>query len=130
MNRFGLLLLFAFHVRSSEIYEATGLESESASFWNRLGRIQKRLGPDTDNKLKPVTCSRNGVSYAPSDEGFAKNCGYETKANTIIKTRDSMKNGAIFLKHIEAQNTSSCIITCCCTESCDLAVFKNKVRDD
>lgn len=55
-------------------------------------------------------------------------CEVSTNKTSIIKKKDSLKNGAAFLtlyKNIESNEV--CSNLCCKNASCDMAVFENKV---
>lgn len=71
-----------------------------------------------------------------SDNGRAsqsnEQCRFGTEANLIIKTKVSLDQGAEFIdspviSDDEYDPRQSCMDTCCQTENCNLAVFKEKV---
>lgn len=86
------------------------------------GQPQQQSASSKDSQ----TSSKNGDDMTISDsEG--NTCSYKRRARTIIRSNESRKNGARFIRS-QVNNESSCIKSCCYTQGCTLAVFENKVK--
>lgn len=68
-----------------------------------------------------------------SGENFCES-QFEEHADTILRTKDSMNDGAAFMKAINLENADACRDQCCHTREngrhCDLAVFQDSYLDD
>ena len=87
-----------------------------------LQKIEKRLSRDgpPDATLSPSTLGM------VSDPGSG--CFYQVTESKIIRTHDSINNGAVYIDSgTEIQNKTGCRSECCKRSDCDLAVFKDKV---
>ena len=59
----------------------------------------------------------------------SSSCQFGVNSSAIIRTRDSIELGAEFLESPKIDSEKACSRRCCETPGCNLAVFKNKVRD-
>jgi len=48
---------------------------------------------------------------------------FSVESNTIIRTKDSQENGAVFLNDTEVDSMARCLHICCGTPLCNVAVF-------
>lgn len=48
---------------------------------------------------------------------------FAVKSNTIIRSKDSQENGAVFIQEIEEISLADCIRFCCSTPFCDVSVY-------
>lgn len=52
---------------------------------------------------------------------------FETSEQTIIRTVESQKNGAVFINVSTADSFELCLATCCETSLCNVAIFDEQV---
>lgn len=52
---------------------------------------------------------------------------FQVEQNTIIRTYDSREAGAEFLTSPDCRTAQDCMLRCCGTDRCNLAVFEDKV---
>ena len=63
-----------------------------------------------------------------SSSRYSNRCSVDTsKRHTIIKTKESVAAGAIFLSAITVDSSQSCVDACCANSSCDTAIMRHKV---
>ncbi|KAL5009152.1 hypothetical protein ScPMuIL_014733 [Solemya velum] len=60
------------------------------------------------------------------EDSFVNKCEYNTNLNSIIRSTDSLKAGAFFLKFFNNITAQECVSGCCDTQGCNLAVYENK----
>lgn len=90
-------------------------------------QLQKRL-TDLDPDLNLLDQAQKvDKGKLVNDKGSS--CFYEVSEQRIIRTHDSLNNGATYIDSpTEIQNQTACRAECCTHSECDLAVFKDKVR--
>lgn len=54
---------------------------------------------------------------------------FDISNRTIIKTTESINQGAKYLKSTKAKTREECMIACCTFEGCNMAVLQEKVGD-
>ena len=114
-NMWVLLLFFSVAVPSFASKEHVPLQDLPEDEKNILFELVKRLKQDGD------VDDRGWKDEAPQ-------CGISTNKTSIIKKVDSVNNGAVFLRsYKDVTNNDACSELCCTNDSCDLAVFEDKV---
>ncbi len=61
------------------------------------------------------------------DDELTPKCSVNVFNGTIIRTKDSRSNGALFLESPTVDTRDECQIQCCSRENCNLAVYKETV---
>ncbi|XP_023330230.1 uncharacterized protein LOC111702696 [Eurytemora carolleeae] len=65
--------------------------------------------------------TRRGINKHYSDDHCLNH--FSVESSTIIRTKDSRENGAVFINETEVETMSRCLHLCCSTPLCNVAVF-------
>ncbi|XP_021379666.1 low-density lipoprotein receptor-related protein 11-like isoform X2 [Mizuhopecten yessoensis] len=76
-------------------------------------------------KPKP-TAAPSTIKPEHVTDSVGNSCFYSPHESTIIRSQESMKAGSHFLKSDRNKTRHDCIISCCYTQGCTLAVFEDK----
>ncbi|CAH1792597.1 unnamed protein product, partial [Owenia fusiformis] len=121
---FGLLLAVHVALAVDELDEAEYKKILGSEVWKEIKKSlfdtskKDALSDDYDfyntnmNRNKDPSCNR----LYKSDEGF------------IIRTHESIANGAIFIESPGAKTQGDCLSECCKQSECNLAVFEDKSK--
>lgn len=54
---------------------------------------------------------------------------FDISNRTIIKTTESINQGAKYIKSTKAKTRDDCMMACCVLDTCNMAVLQEKVRN-
>lgn len=90
-----------------------------------LEQITNQLFHEIEKRLQAFDSSSNEHQRDDSSECISTNSINTT--DTIIKTKESLAAGAVFLDSPDSTSGIKCFKECCNNDDCNLAVFKSKV---
>ena len=109
-----IVLVLTLAIAKEELYDDIDALLSDTKLANEFYKVVKRLGIDL-----PVKPSESVTGEHPDP-----NCRNKVYANTIIRTSDSRKAGAKFLRSVkDVKSNVACYGECCNTDGCDLAVY-------
>jgi len=98
------------------------LPEEKPSATDDLFSLTKKDGSNISS------CKRQSDGYSSIADSQGNSCVYKENQNKIIRSNESVKSGAHFLRSEKSTSRCECVKSCCYTQGCTLAVFENKVR--
>ncbi|KAK3593443.1 hypothetical protein CHS0354_020206 [Potamilus streckersoni] len=119
---FVLLTLLYFSIGEEE--RVSNLDLDSLLNDSNLLSLLKRFEPDADEDCDAMSGT---VAVGKRWGKMEKICAFNSSHSTIIKTKESMQNGAKFLKNIKGIACAQrCVEECCNLDDCDVAVYEEK----
>lgn len=129
--KYVLLLLIGLYSSSARKEDFEGLEYLMNNP-KLLSDLEKRLG---DLLSEDNSGSENAEAELPCNATIGtlnsahSRCTFETDEDQIIKTTESINNGAKFVGKVEnILCAKDCTMKCCNDSECDTAVYQDKVR--
>ncbi|KAL3875122.1 hypothetical protein ACJMK2_038056 [Sinanodonta woodiana] len=117
---FVLLTLVCFSIGEKE--RLSNLDLESLLKDSDIVSLLKRFNIDQDCDAMSGT-----VAVGKLWGKMEKKCAFNSSHSTIIKTKESLLNGAKFLKNLKSiACAQGCIEECCNLDGCDVAVYEEK----
>ncbi|GAB6021624.1 hypothetical protein CHUAL_004209 [Chamberlinius hualienensis] len=76
------------------------------------------------------TDNAKDIQQESRSDGEYRTCvlRYQLKAETIIRTQDSRALGAKYINETELPTQEDCLLWCCQTDACNVAIFEKKTR--